>query len=71
MTSIYLKEGDDLMFLKMKTTSKKLMQPKTIKSKYNGCGTAPGNLVYYIIWSESPFPVYYCVGQVYEPESLT
>ena len=22
------------------------MQPKTIKSKNNGCGTAPGNLVY-------------------------
>ena len=23
----------------------KKMQPKTIKSKNNGCGTAPGNLV--------------------------
>jgi len=22
------------------------MQPKTIKCKNNGCGTAPGNLVY-------------------------
>ena len=22
------------------------MQPKTIKSKNNGCGSAPGNLVY-------------------------
>ena len=29
----------------MKTTSKKIMQPTTIKSKDNGCGTAPGNLV--------------------------
>ena len=34
------------MFLKMETTSKKIMQPTTIKSKDNGCGTAPGNLVY-------------------------
>ena len=25
----------------------KIMQPKTIKSKKNGCGTAPGNLVLY------------------------
>ena len=33
------------MFLKMETTSKKIMQPTTIKSKDNGCGTAPGNLV--------------------------
>ena len=32
-------------FEKSKTTSKKIMQPKTIKSKNNGCGTAPGNLV--------------------------
>ena len=34
------------MFLKMETTSKKIMQPTTIKSKDNGCGTAPGNLVW-------------------------
>ena len=27
------------------------MQPKTIKSKNNGCGTAPGNLVLYIFHS--------------------
>ena len=33
-------------FGKCKTTSKKIMQPKTIKSKNNGCGTAPGNLVH-------------------------
>ena len=26
-------------------TLNKIMQPKTIKSKNNGCGTAPGNLV--------------------------
>jgi hypothetical protein len=26
-------------------TSKKIMQPKTIETKNNGCGTAPGNLV--------------------------
>ena len=32
-------------FSKWKTTSKKIMQPKTIKTKNNGCGTAPGNLV--------------------------
>ena len=34
------------MFLKMETTSKKITQPTTIKIKDNGCGTAPGNLVY-------------------------
>ena len=34
------------MFLKMETTSKKIMQPTTIKSKDNNCGTAPGNLVF-------------------------
>ena len=34
------------MFLKIETTSKKIIQPTTIKSKNNGCGTAPGNLVY-------------------------
>ena len=27
----------------------KKMQPKTIKSKNNGCGTASGNLVSYIL----------------------
>ena len=30
------------------------MQPKTIKSKDNGCGTAPGNLVINIISNEVP-----------------
>ena len=34
------------MFLKIETTSTKIMQPKIIKSQNNGCGTAPGNLVY-------------------------
>ena len=37
------------MFLKIETTSKKIIQPTTIKSKNNGCGTAPGNLVIIII----------------------
>jgi hypothetical protein len=32
-------------FFKIKTTSTKIMQPKAIKSRNNGCGTAPGNLV--------------------------
>ena len=39
------------MFLKMETTSKKIMQPTTIKSKDNGCGTAPGNLDLIILFS--------------------
>ena len=33
----------------METNSKKIMQPTTIKSKDNGCGTAPGNLVSQLI----------------------
>ena len=46
------------MFLKIETTSKKIMQPTTIKSKNNGCGTAPGNLVpnitqHLIIWKQT------------------
>ena len=32
-------------FLKIEDDLKKKMQPKKIKSKNNGCGTAPGNLV--------------------------
>ena len=43
---------DDLIFFLNKDNLKKLMQPQTIKSKTNGCGTAPGNLVciiYYIV----------------------
>ena len=30
----------------MEDDLKKIKQPKTIKSKNNGCGTAPGNLVF-------------------------
>ena len=41
---IFLKE-DNINFLKMKDNLNKIMQPKTIKSKNNDCGTAPGNLV--------------------------
>ena len=41
----FLKKEDDLNFLKMDDDLKKIMQPKTIKSKNNDCGTAPGNLV--------------------------
>ena len=54
-TSIFLKMEDNLNFFekgrrpqflrKCKTTSKKIIQPKTIKSQNNGCGTAPSNLV--------------------------
>jgi hypothetical protein len=45
------------MFLKMETTSKKIMQPTTIKSKDNGCGTAPGNLVsFFLSLSDVPAP---------------
>ena len=32
-------------FFQKEDDLKKIMQPKTIKSKNNGCGTAPGNLV--------------------------
>jgi hypothetical protein len=40
MTLIFLKKKDDL---------KKMMQPKTSKSTNNGCGTAPGNLVFHVL----------------------
>jgi hypothetical protein len=39
---------DDLNFFE-KARPQKKMQPKTITSKNNGCGTAPGNLVIQII----------------------
>ena len=45
-TLIFLLKEDDINFLKMVDNLKKIMQPKTIKSKNNDCGTAPGNLVY-------------------------
>ena len=34
----------------MEDDLKKMMQPKTIKIKNIGCGTAPGNLVSGIFW---------------------
>ena len=46
-TSIFVRMEDDLNFLFLwKTTSQlEMMQPTTIKSQNNGCGTAPGSLV--------------------------
>jgi hypothetical protein len=43
---LFLNKEDDLNFLKIEDDIKKIMQPKTIKSKNNGCCTAPGNLVF-------------------------
>ena len=40
-----MKKEDVLIFLKNEDDLKKIIQPKTIQSKNNGCGTAPGNLV--------------------------
>jgi hypothetical protein len=37
--------GRKLDVLKNENNLKKIMQPETIKSKDNGCGTAPCNLV--------------------------
>ena len=45
---IFKKKEDDLNFLIMEDDLKKIVQPKTIKSKNNDCGTAPGNLVLFI-----------------------
>ena len=39
------KMEDDLNFCLKEDDLKKITQPKRIKSKNNGCGTAPGNLV--------------------------
>ena len=36
---------DDLNSFEKEDDLRKIMQPKTIKSQNNGCGTAPGNLV--------------------------
>jgi hypothetical protein len=44
-TKIFLQMEEDLIFFKQRTTSKKIMQQKAMKSYSNGCGTAPGNLV--------------------------
>ena len=41
----FLKKEDNLNFQIMEDDLKRIMQPKTIKSKSNDCGTAPGNLV--------------------------
>ena len=39
---------------------KKIVQPKTIKSKSNGCDTALGNLVQiYIVWLKDIFKVFF------------
>ena len=42
---ICYENGSQPHFLKMEDNLKRIMQPKTIESKTNGCGTAPGNLV--------------------------
>jgi hypothetical protein len=42
----FLEKRDNLNFFENGSQPKKIMQPKTIKSKNNGCGTAPGNLFY-------------------------
>ena len=34
-----------IIFLMKDDLKEKVLQPKTIKNKNNGCGTAPGNLV--------------------------
>jgi hypothetical protein len=44
-TQFVLKRKTTSFFLKMKDNLKQYNKPKTIKSKNNGCGTAPGNLV--------------------------
>ena len=43
----FFEKEDDLNFFENKDDLIKLIQPKKIKSKKNGCGTAPGNLVCY------------------------
>ena len=41
----------------MEDDLKKIVQPKTIKSKNNDCGTAPGNLVSTnLIFQNKPIP---------------
>ena len=41
----FFKKKTTSISLKMEDNLKKIMQPKTIKSKNKGCGTALGNLV--------------------------
>jgi hypothetical protein len=40
---------DNLIFLKMEDDLKKNNASKTNKTKHNGCGTTPGNLVFSIV----------------------
>ena len=40
--------GKRLNVFKNENDKKKIMQPKTIQIEDNGCGTAPGNLVFII-----------------------
>jgi hypothetical protein len=42
----FFEKEENLNFWKMEDDLKKIMHRKTIKSKNNGCGTAPGNLVF-------------------------
>ena len=42
------------VYANMEDDLQKIMQPKTIKSKNNGCGTAPGNLVIHHILASIP-----------------
>ena len=43
--NFFLQMVDGLNFFQWKTNSKKIIEPKTIKSYCNGCGNAPDNLV--------------------------
>jgi hypothetical protein len=43
--TFFLKRKTTSIFLKREDYLKNIMQLKTIQSKYNDCGTAPGNLV--------------------------
>ncbi len=47
---IILKIEDSLNVCNSLRGHKKIVQPKTIKSKINGCGIAPGNLVMMYLW---------------------
>ena len=42
-------KSENIFFLNGRGPQKQLMQPKTIENGNNGCGTAPGNLVMYIL----------------------
>ena len=51
--NLFVKGRPPNFFENRRGPQKKIMQPKTIKSKNNGCGTAPGNLVIYFLCSVS------------------